>query len=183
MAGSSERRAPRAIALAPDLLTASRLALGPAFVVVFPSDPGLAFFLALLAAGTDFVDGRLARWLGVGSARGAALDVVGDAVFVLAGLSTLAYAGVLSAALPCAAAVSLTALALSWRRGSPTGGGGRGPADLLGHAAGILNYGGVLVGSGFVAFDVPIPLYGASVLVALVNVAPIVLRWVSRPSE
>lgn len=182
MAASSERHGAGPVAFLPNLLTASRLALGPAFVLVFPSDPTSAFLLALMAAGTDFVDGRLARRLGVGSPGGAALDVLGDAVFILCGLSALAYAGVLSVLLPLAAAASLLALAMVWSRSfAVEGSGGRGVADLLGHTAGILNYGAVVVGSGFVAFGIPISLRSASVLVAVLNVAPIAIRRFSRP--
>lgn len=161
----------------PDVLTGSRLLLGPVFVVVYPASPVGGFVIACAAAGTDFLDGRLARRLGSGSSRGAALDVVGDAVFVLCGLAALAWSGVISLALPVAAAVSLLALARAWsgESGAPVV-AERGPADILGHAAGILNYGAVLVGSGFVAFGIAIPLGAASVLVALVNVAPIIVR-------
>lgn len=164
-------------AILPDLLTGSRLVLGPLFVWTFPLSPTWAFVLGLVAATTDFVDGRLARRLGAGSARGAVLDVTGDAVFVLSGLGALAWAGVLSWALPIAAACSLLALAVAWRRRPEAVSRPRPLPDLLGHAAGILNYGAVLVGSGFVAFEVPIALHAASLLVALINVAPIVLRW------
>lgn len=168
----------------PNLLTGSRLLLGPLFAVVFSAAPGAAFVIALVAAATDFVDGRLARRLGVGSARGAVLDVVADAVFVLTGLGVLASAGVLSVTLPIGAAVSLSALGVAWWRGpARVASQVRGWPDLVGHAAGILNYGAVLVGSGFVAFDVPIGLVHASQLVALLNVLPIVLRWLGRPSS
>ncbi len=162
----------------PDVLTGSRFVLGPLFALSLPSAPGLAFVLAGVAAATDFVDGRLARRLGGGSSRGAALDVVGDGVFVLCGLGALAWARVLAASLPVAAAVSLLALARVWHRRPSAGDGGpRGWPDSLGHVAGILNYGAVFVGAGFVAFEVPISLHGASVLVAVVNVAPIAMRW------
>lgn len=167
----------------PDLLTGSRLILGPAFALAFPGRPMLAFGIAVVASATDFFDGRLARRLGGGSSRGAALDVVGDAVFVVSGLATLAWAGVLSPALPVAALVSLLALARAWpaiRSAAADGRAERGPADLLGHAAGILNYGAVVVGAGFVALDIAIPLQRASEVVAVVNVAPIVMRAWAR---
>jgi len=165
----------------PDLLTGLRMVLGPLFVIALPWSARAAFGLAVAASVTDFVDGRLARGLGVGSARGAVLDVVADAVFVLSGLTSLALLGVLSVALPVAAAISLLALALGWRRRSEPGTRRDWP-DGIGHLAGILNYGAVLVGSGFVAFDVSIPLHRASELVALINVLPIGLRWLSARS-
>ena len=165
-------------AVLPDLLTGSRLVLGPAFVVLLPQAPAVAFLLAMLASLTDFFDGRLARRFGGGSARGAVLDVLGDAVFVLLGLGALAWHGVLSVALPVAAGVSLLALARVWRARPPgTMPGPRGAADQIGHWAGILNYGAVVVGSGFVAFEIPLSLVGASQLVAALNIAPILMRW------
>ncbi|MDG2308347.1 MAG: CDP-alcohol phosphatidyltransferase family protein [Candidatus Binatia bacterium] len=164
----------------PDLLTGSRLVLGPLFAVLLFWAPTGAFVVSGLAAATDFLDGRLARRLGQGSDRGAVLDVVCDAVFVLTGLTALAWAGVLSVALPIAAALSLLALARVWggRRSSgeaPTS--SRGWADATGHVAGVLNYGAVFVGAGFVALEIPLSLIRASELVALINVAPIGLRW------
>jgi len=163
-------------AVLPDVLTGSRFVLGPLFAATFPVSPGLALAIAALAAATDFVDGRLARALGVGSRRGAALDVSADAAFVLIGLGVLARAGVLSVALPVAAAISLAALAREWRR--PPGGlaATRDRPDRVGHAAGILNYGAVLAGAGVAAFDVPVPLHAASLGVALLNLLPILLR-------
>lgn len=181
-AGGTELGGGRSLRAAlPDLLTGSRMVLGPAFVIALPWSARAAFGLAVAAAMTDFVDGRLARRLGVGSARGAVLDVAADAVFVLAGLTSLALLGVLSVALPAAAAISLLGLALGWRRRSEPGTRREWP-DGIGHLAGILNYGAVLVGSGFVAFDVPIPLQRASELVALINLLPIGLRWLSARS-
>ncbi len=180
--GSSGAPGPGFGRILPDVLAGSRVVLGPLFAITLPAAPGAAFVLAGIAAATDFVDGRLARRLGSGSSRGAALDVIGDGVFVLSGLGALAWAGVLSWALPIAAAVSLLALARAWsRRPRADTAATRGWPDLLGHLAGILNYGAVLVGSGFVAFEIGIPLRSASGLVALVNLAPIVMRWASRP--
>ena len=91
----------------PDLLTGVRLVLGPLFVGLLPGSPLPAFLVAIVASVSDFVDGKLARRLGVGSTRGAILDVVCDGVFVLCGLVALASAGTLSWALPVAALVSL----------------------------------------------------------------------------
>ena len=81
---------PRRLALVPDLLTALRVVLAPVFVATLPERPGVALAVASLAAASDFADGRLARRFGGGSRRGAALDVVADAVFVLAGFAALA---------------------------------------------------------------------------------------------
>ncbi len=172
----------------PDLLTASRCVLGPLFAAVLPLSPAVALAVAVVAAATDFLDGRLARRWGGGSARGAVFDVVGDAVFVLFSLAALAHAGVVSSLLPAAAGISLAAFALTWRRRRPAENprregahapGTRRLPDRIGHAAGVLNYGAAVLGAGVVAFDVRISLIGASALVALINLLPLPLRWFS----
>ena len=176
----------------PFVLSTSRLALGPLYVVAIlrggasVGDP-LAWeplAIAGIASLTDFVDGRLARRLGVSSPVGARLDVIADGVFLLCALGALAATGLVSWVLPVAAALSLGALARRWNR-SPPGrtaipAGSRGLADRVGHLAGILNYGAVLVASG-----VPLGLIDpgwlplASAGVAGVNLAPIALRRIA----
>lgn len=163
------------LGLLPDLLTLSRIALGPAFVVLLSTSPGAAVMVAAVAAVSDFVDGKLARRLGQASARGAILDVSSDAVFVLSALAALAWQGVLSPLLPLAAGISLAALARVWRRGGPA----RGPRalpDRIGHAAGVLNYGAAFFGAVVLAFDQSFSLVLASQFVALLNVLPLLLR-------
>ena len=164
----------------PDLLTGVRLVLGPLFVGLLPGSPLPAFLVAIVASVSDFVDGKLARRLGVGSTRGAILDVVCDGVFVLCGLVALAWAGTLSWALPAAALVSLLALARAWWRNPPRPGQRRQRTwpDRIGHGAGVLNYGAVCVGAGFLALGISFDLLWASRLVALVNVLPILMRWI-----
>lgn len=194
----------------PFLLTASRFLLGPAYVVSIawlasrtglgsPSSwarlleagagttPSLVaaatpLIIATLASLSDFVDGRLARRLGTASPTGAALDVAADALFLLLALSALAAAGLVSWLLPVAAVAALSALALRWRRRPPRGDAApRAFADRIGHWAGIVNYGAVLVASGVpLGWIAPEWLPGASRLVALLNLAPIALHALGR---
>jgi phosphatidylglycerophosphate synthase len=66
--------------LAPSALTLARLALGLAFPFAAPAwQP----WLILIGAGTDLIDGRLARHLGVDGRHGKYLDPVADKVFAL----------------------------------------------------------------------------------------------------
>jgi phosphatidylglycerophosphate synthase len=167
----------------PWTLSILRLVLGPAYVLSLEMSATLPLVIALLAAASDFVDGRLARRLGVASPAGAVLDVVGDGVFVLAALAALAAGARLSWLLPVAVALALAGLALAtWRRrAAPAGAGGarpaRGPADRAGHAAGIANYAVVIAASvavaGWVGADWLLPV---SVAVAVLNLAPLALR-------
>jgi phosphatidylglycerophosphate synthase len=167
----------------PWMLSVLRLVLGPAFVLALEVSATLPLVIALLAAASDFVDGRLARRLGVASSAGAVLDVVGDGVFVLAALAALAAASRVSWLLPVAVALALAGLArAAWRRrGAPSGAipPPRGPADRAGHAAGIVNYGAVIAASVAVAGWVEGAwLPPVSVAVAVLNLAPLVLRLV-----
>ncbi|HEU4698346.1 MAG TPA: CDP-alcohol phosphatidyltransferase family protein [Gemmatimonadales bacterium] len=75
---------------AADLFTALRLPMAVAFVLV-PSPPGRLVILAL-AAGTDLLDGWLARRYG-GSRLGAFLDPVADKLFMAAAFGVVALSG------------------------------------------------------------------------------------------
>lgn len=170
----------------PWTLTAIRLVLAPAYVLALEMSATLPLVLAVIASATDFVDGRLARRLGVASPAGAVLDVVADGVFVVTALAALASIAVVSWLLPAAVVLALAGLALVVLRarrdqdaaGAPVAPRRRGPADRAGHAAGIVNYGAVLVGSAAVAGLVPAGwIVPASVAVALLNLSPLVLRF------
>ncbi|MFM8411862.1 MAG: CDP-alcohol phosphatidyltransferase family protein [Alphaproteobacteria bacterium] len=181
----------------PMLLSASRLALAPCFAaaVVALGRAGdraagplalVPLAIAVVAAATDWIDGRLARKLGVVSSRGAGLDVAGDAAFVLCGLSALAATGAIVVALPAAAALALAAFALARRSGAPATreeaasarrGPARSPADALGHAAGVLNYAIVIAGAALPLVPAAASwVRASSVLVALLNLSPIAIR-------
>jgi cardiolipin synthase (CMP-forming) len=82
----SARRPPLVLAVIPNLLSAARLMLGPAFAVV-PASWRLAVVLA--AGATEFLDGALSRLWHVSGATGRLLDPIADKVFVLAVLATL----------------------------------------------------------------------------------------------
>ena len=174
----------RAARCLPWLLSVLRIALGPFYVLALEMSATLPLTIAVLAAASDFVDGRLARRLGSASRAGAVLDVVGDGVFVLAALAALASQGVLSRLLPIAVLLALSGLALNaWRarRASADVVAAvprvRGPADRAGHAAGIVNYAVVIAGSVAVAGWVSAGwLMPVSVAVAILNLSPLLLR-------
>ena len=168
-------------------LSLLRLVLGPFYVLALEMGAALPFVVAVVAAVSDFVDGRLARRLGAASRAGAVLDVVGDGVFVVASLGALASLGIVTWLLPIAVVLALAGLAvasLQARRPAdavPAGTRPRGPADRAGHAAGIVNYGAVLAGSAAVAGWIDGGwILPASVAVAVLNVSPLALRLAHR---
>lgn len=75
----------------PNLLTASRLVLAPVVAWrLLEHDVEGAFWLFVIAAITDLLDGTLARWLNQRSVLGAWLDPIADKVMLLTTLSMLA---------------------------------------------------------------------------------------------
>jgi phosphatidylglycerophosphate synthase len=140
--------------------------------------------LVTFAAGTDFVDGRLARRAGP-TRHGAILDVAADVTFVLAATGGGASQGLVPWAAPLAIALAAGAYALASMRLS-TGRQGFGLArSRVGHAAGVVNYGLAVL----VAASVALPdggwttlLRAASVVVVAVNLAAVAERFVPRPS-
>ena len=173
-------------------LSLLRLALAPLYVLAMEMSATLPLAIAVLAAASDFVDGRLARRLGSASRAGAVLDVLGDGVFVVAALAGLASVRIVTWLLPVAVVLALTGLAVASLRAAGSADGPpppprtRGPADRAGHAAGIVNYGAVLAGSAALAGWIPGAwILPASVTVAVLNLSPLVLRFASgtRPSR
>ncbi len=80
----------------PNLLTAVRLLLAPVVAWrLFEHDVEGAFWLFVIAAFTDLLDGNLARWLNQRSVLGAWLDPIADKVMLLTTLSMLALTGLL----------------------------------------------------------------------------------------
>jgi cardiolipin synthase (CMP-forming) len=80
----------------PNLLTASRLVLAPIVAWrLLAHDVEGAFWLFVIAAITDLLDGNLARWLNQRSVLGAWLDPIADKVMLLTTLSMLALTGLL----------------------------------------------------------------------------------------
>lgn len=177
----------------PTVLSLGRAALAPAFWFALtdarsdgsspnPAVPALSkllpLLIATLASGTDFVDGKLARRLGCTSSTGAVLDIVADAAFVLVSFSALARAGLISWVLPLATTLSLSGLALAWpARTSDVSTQQRVGADRLGHAAGVMNFGLVILASSEpLGWSSAGWLYPASLGVAMINLAPVALR-------
>lgn len=93
--------------------------------------------LAVLAAVTDFVDGRMARRLGVAHDAGGWLDSIADVTFILAALGSYALARELPWSIPGLIALSFGQYAFDsvWlhRADAPV-------RSRLGHWGGIINY-------------------------------------------
>ncbi|HTR63469.1 MAG TPA: CDP-alcohol phosphatidyltransferase family protein [Candidatus Binataceae bacterium] len=125
---------------APNALTLSRFVLAAMWILLANSAPDnrAAFAaIAIVAAATDFIDGRMARRLGVARESGGWLDSVADVTFVLAALGCYATAHELPWAIPVLIAISFGQYALDslWlhRAGAPV-------RSRLGHWGGIINY-------------------------------------------
>lgn len=81
----------------PNILSLLRLAGVPVFVwlVLGPRADGWALVLLVFSALTDWLDGKLARWLGQQSRLGRLLDPSADRLYILATLLALSLRGVL----------------------------------------------------------------------------------------
>lgn len=92
------------------LLTAVRLGLAPPLAVAFAMpdflDAGLVAVLLAVALATDYADGIVARRRGTASAAGQLFDHATDCLFVTAGLTGAALAGLVPPALPVLVAVA-----------------------------------------------------------------------------
>jgi phosphatidylglycerophosphate synthase len=94
--------------------------------------------VAILAAGSDFIDGRIARRLGVASGSGRWLDGIADVTFVLAALFCEAVAGAIPFYIPILIALSFSQYAIDSVLIAPPASG---PIkSRLGHWGGIINY-------------------------------------------
>lgn len=91
--GAPVRRQARPLVQPPDVLTAIRLPLAIAFLLVDGVQARLA--IVVVAAATDFVDGIWARRIG-GSRVGVVLDPVCDKAFMLAAFAVVFRSGVLT---------------------------------------------------------------------------------------
>jgi phosphatidylglycerophosphate synthase len=139
---SSEPREPGSAArLVPNLLSAFRFAAAAAWIASSRAGyGGFAWYASLVgaAAATDFIDGRLARWLGAVSVTGRWLDAIADVTFVLAALFSEAAKGALPFYIPMLIALSfgqyaLDSIVLRHSEGGPV-------RSRLGHWGGIINY-------------------------------------------
>jgi cardiolipin synthase len=124
-----------------NLLSAARLAAAGAWFAVFAANPGSNSILGAIAVAaslSDFVDGRLARWLGTSGAAGRWLDGFADIVFVLTVIGSEASAGVIPSYIPILIAVSfaqyvLDSIILARSESGPI-------RSRLGHWGGVINY-------------------------------------------
>jgi len=129
------------LAQIPNGLSALRFALAAVWIdLAARGHQGrLAFaIVAILAACSDFIDGRIARRLGVASGSGRWLDGIADVMFVLAALSCEAAAGAIPFYIPILIALSFSQYALD---SIVIGQRATGPIkSRLGHWGGIINY-------------------------------------------
>ena len=161
----------------PDLLSFSRIFLGFLLFFSLDSTPIAPMLIVMVAMGTDFVDGKIARALGVASRRGLYLDVAADGVFLLGGLSMMALRGWTSAVLPPAIALALLDLGLQWRRRKPGDAPVRGVADRAGHLAGTLNFFALLAATMVpLGWLDPAWTQAMGLVVAALNLSPVLLR-------
>jgi phosphatidylglycerophosphate synthase len=123
-----------------NLVSASRFILACLWVPIFFSvhgRPQTLFAIALAAAASDFLDGRIARRIHSDGQFGRWLDSAADIVFILVALSCEAYVGAIPIYLPCLVAASFAQYVIDsvLIRGSAV------PVkSRLGHWAGIFNY-------------------------------------------
>ncbi len=129
------------LAQMPNGLSALRFALAAIWIelAAHGHQGRLAFaIVAIVAAGSDFIDGRIARRLGVASGSGRWLDGSADVTFVLAALLSEAAAGAIPFYIPILIALSFSqyvidSIVLGGRTAPPL-------RSRLGHWGGIINY-------------------------------------------
>ena len=123
-----------------NLLSASRFVLAGIWALVFFGEhpqPQILGAIAITAAASDIIDGRIARWTQSTGQFGRWLDNVADIAFVLTALSCAAYAGAIPVYVPALVAASFVQYVADsvLIRGSSV------PVkSRLGHWGGILNY-------------------------------------------
>jgi phosphatidylglycerophosphate synthase len=128
-----------------NLLSASRFVLGAAWLVAFlygARRPEILGSIALSAAISDFVDGRIARQTQSTDAFGRWLDNLADVVFVLTALTCEVLAGAIPAYIPALIAVSFVQYAID----SVLISGSSAPVkSRIGHWGGVVNFALVLL--------------------------------------
>jgi cardiolipin synthase len=129
------------LAQIPNGLSALRFALAAIWIELASHghDGRVAFaIIAIVAAGSDFIDGRIARMLGVASGRGRWLDGIADVTFVLAAIFCEAVAGAIPFYIPILIALSFSQYVIdSALLAQPAAGPVK---SRLGHWGGIINY-------------------------------------------
>jgi phosphatidylglycerophosphate synthase len=125
----------------PNALSSLRFVLAALWVALATrGHQGQAAFatIAILAAGSDFIDGRIARRLGSTSGSGRWLDGIADVTFVLAAIFCEAAAGAIPFYIPVLIAISFSQYVID---SALIGRGAAGPIkSRLGHWGGIINY-------------------------------------------
>ncbi|MHB8382207.1 MAG: CDP-alcohol phosphatidyltransferase family protein [Candidatus Binataceae bacterium] len=125
-------------------MTIARFGLAAVWIALYLAAPAarLAFALiAIAAAASDILDGRIARRLGAGGGAGRWLDPMADVTFVLAALGCAAAVGTIPLYIPILIAISFSQYALDSRLLHRAGGPIR---SRLGHYGGVVNYALVL---------------------------------------
>jgi phosphatidylglycerophosphate synthase len=125
----------------PNALSSLRFALAAIWVgLAINGYSGRSAFaaIAILAAGSDFIDGRIARRLGSTSGSGRWLDGIADVTFVLAALFSEAVRGAIPFYIPILIVLSFSQYLID---SVVIGEGTAGPIkSRLGHWGGIINY-------------------------------------------
>ena len=129
------------LAQIPNGLSALRFALAAIWIelVTHGHHGRLAFaIVAIVAAGSDFIDGRIARRLRVESGGGRWLDAIADVTFVLAAIFSEAALGAIPFYIPILIALSFSqyvidSVVIAERAAGPL-------RSRLGHWGGIINY-------------------------------------------
>lgn len=159
-----------------DLCTALRVLLAPVLAWLFylPRErAGLVTFVVyVVAAGTDYLDGTLARAAGTASRRGRVFDHGADALLLFPTFWVLAIRGRWSVLLPLAATTAFSLYLIDgWRRG-----GSLNAIELTssrsGALGGVLNYvlAGMAAAAVFIDADtVDHTIYAVAFVVAAVN--------------
>jgi phosphatidylglycerophosphate synthase len=166
-----------------DLLTGMRLGLAVAMPFAIGRGGILPAVLWVLAAGSDYVDGPLARRRGGTTSYGAVLDNVADIAFVLGGLGTAAALGLVPWVVPAA----ITLAVVDYARASYEESRGMVAPTLarsrLGHAAGVANYACLGVVCARMAWPGMTPRFGLLVVelgTIAINVAAVLTRALGR---
>lgn len=143
--GTPPRPQSTALPQLPNILSASRFVLAALWLVVFVSGnrgPLILGSIALAAAASDFVDGRIARRMGHANGIGKWLDALADIVFILTALSCEALAGAIPVYIPILIASSFAQYAVDSvavsRSSTPV-------KSRLGHWGGVINFALVLI--------------------------------------
>jgi phosphatidylglycerophosphate synthase len=130
---------------AANLLSALRFLLAAVWILAFIAgarSPGILAPIAVVGAISDFVDGRVARWMHSADGFGRWLDGFADIAFVIAALSCEATTGAIPSYIPLLIAISFTQYAIDSilisRSSTPL-------KSRLGHWGGVLNFGLVII--------------------------------------